>query len=81
MAQSGPPPYDGDESESPARRLVRLLKRHGLDESLRDILQSLEARQRGIQREIRTEVLDRLLEGQPPPTAQELEQARREWQE
>ena len=56
------------------------LKRQDLEESRHDILQSLEARQ-GIQREIRTEVLDRLLEGQPPPTKQELEQAHREWQE
>jgi hypothetical protein len=80
MAQSAPPPHDRDEAESPAKRLVLLLERHGLEESLRDILESLEARRLGSQRETRAEVLGELLEGQPPLTEQELEQARRECQ-
>ena len=80
MAQSASPPYDGDEGESPAKRLVQLLERHGLEGSLRDILQSIEARRQGSQRETRTAVLNELLDGQPALTEQELEQARREWQ-
>jgi hypothetical protein len=80
MAQSAPPPRDRDEAESPAKRLVLLLERHGLEDSLRDILESLEARRLGSQRAIRAEVLGELLEGQAPLTEQELEQARREWQ-
>ena len=80
MAQSASPPYDGDEGESPAKRLVHLLERHGLEDSLRDILQSIEARRQGSQRETRIAVLNELLDGQPALTEQELEQARREWQ-
>lgn len=82
MAQSAPPPRDHDETESPAVRLVELLERHGLENSLRDILEALEARRLGTQRGHRFELLhDFLLDGQPPLTEQELEEARREWQE
>lgn len=38
MAQSAPPPFDEEAGESPAKRLVHLLERHGLEDSLRDIL-------------------------------------------
>lgn len=79
MAQSAPPPFDEEAGESPAKRLVRLLERHGLKASLRDILQSLEASRQGDQRAIRASVLKQLLEGHPALTEQELEQARREW--
>lgn len=82
MAQSAPPPRDRDETESPALQLVELLERHGLENSLRDILEALEARRLGTQRGHRFELLnDFLLDGQPPLTEQELEEARREWQE
>ena len=47
MAQSAPPPHEGDD------------------------------KQLGRQRKTRTELLAKLLEGQPPLTAQELQQARR----
>lgn len=80
MAQSVPPPHDDEEVESPAKRLVLLLERHGLEDSLRDILQSLEASRQDSQRETRAAMLKELLEGQPALTEQELEQARREWQ-
>ena len=80
MAQGAPPPFEEEVGESPAKRLVRLLERHGLEDSLRDILQSLEAHRQSNQREIRATVLKELLEGHSALTEQELEQARREWQ-
>lgn len=80
MAQSAPPPFDEEAGESPAKRLVRLLERHGLEESLRDILRGIEAHRNSSERETRAAVLQELLEGQPALTDEELEQARREWQ-
>ena len=80
MAQSAPPPFEEEAGESPAKRLVRLLERHGLEDSLPDILQSLEANRRSNQREIRATLLKELLAGHPALAEQELEQARREWQ-
>ena len=80
MAQSAPPPFDEETGESPAKRLVRLLERHGLEDGLRDILKSLEEQRQGSQRENRATMLKELLEGHPALTEQELEQARREWQ-
>src|SRR5690606_29811594 len=49
MVQSAPPPFEEEAGESPAKRLVRLLERHGLEDSLRDILQSLEVRRQSNQ--------------------------------
>jgi hypothetical protein len=82
MAQSTFPTDENRDSESPAERLVRLLEQNGLEDGQRNILESLEARRSDQQREIRRQLLDEyLLEGQPPLTQQELEQARRECQE
>jgi hypothetical protein len=82
MAQSTFPTDENRDSESPAERLVRLLEQNGLEDGLRNILESLEARRSDQQRELRRQLLDEyLLEGQPPLTQQELEQARRECQE
>jgi hypothetical protein len=67
--------------ETPAERLVHLLERHGLEESLRAILDSIEARRTEEQHEARLKLLEYLLEGQPPLTEDEIEQARRECQE
>jgi glutamate dehydrogenase/leucine dehydrogenase len=66
---------------SPAEALVRLLERHGLEDSLREILLALEERKKDRQAQARLEVLEHLLEGQPPLTEEEIEAARREWQE
>ncbi|MBN1606309.1 MAG: hypothetical protein JW940_06730 [Polyangiaceae bacterium] len=67
--------------ETPAQALVRLLEEHGLEESLRAILAELESRGRERQQQARREILEYLQEGQPPVTPEELEAARREWQE
>jgi hypothetical protein len=58
--------------ESPAQALVRLLEQHGLEDSLREILASIQARKQERQREARLALLDHLLEGQPPLTDDEL---------
>jgi hypothetical protein len=74
---SAPP----DTSDSPAQRLVHLLEQHGLEDSLRNILASLEANRVGEQAGARQRLLDEfLLDGQEPLTQDELEAARREWQ-
>jgi hypothetical protein len=77
MAQPSDHPH---RDETPAERLVRLLERHGLEESLRAILESLESRRTEDQREARLKLLEYMLEGQPPLTEDEIEQARRECQ-
>jgi hypothetical protein len=69
------------ENESPAQALVRLLERHGLEDSLREILAAVEARKQERQQRARFELLEQLLEGQPPLTAEEIEAAEREWAE
>jgi hypothetical protein len=78
MAQPSdhPQPY-----ETPAERLVHLLERHGLEEGLRAILAAMEADRAEAQHRARLDVLDYLLEGQPPITEDEIEQARRECEE
>src|SRR5262245_1835809 len=77
MAQPSDHPH---RDETPAERLVALLERQGLEEGLRAILETIEARKAGEQREARLKLLEYLLEGQPPLTEEEIEQARREWQ-
>lgn len=83
MAQPSGPPYDANEEATPAERLVRLLEEQGLEDSLRAILDAIEARRASAdeQYHARLELLEWLLEGQAPLTEEELEQARREWQE
>ena len=67
--------------ETPAERLVHLLERHGLEEALRAILKAMEADNAERQRKARLELLEYMLEGQPPITEEEIEQARRECDE
>jgi hypothetical protein len=67
--------------ETPAERLVHLLERHGLEEGLRAILEAMEADRTEQQHKARLELLDYMLEGQPPITEEEIEQARRECEE
>lgn len=69
------------ENESPAQALVRLLEQHGLEGSLREILAAVEAQKQERQQRARFELLEQLLEGQPPLTAEEIEAAEREWAE
>jgi hypothetical protein len=69
-------PFHDD--ETPAERLVTLLEQHGLEESLRLILETMEARRAEQQHEARLELLEYMLDGQPPITEEEIEQARRE---
>jgi hypothetical protein len=69
------------EGESPAQALVRLLERHGLENSLREILAAVEVQKQERQQRARFELLDHLLEGQPPLTAAEIEAGEREWAE
>src|SRR5688500_850546 len=69
------------EGESPAQALVRLLKRHGLENSLREILAASEVQKRERQQRARFELLEHLLEGQPPLTSAEIEAVEREWAE
>ncbi len=64
-----PKPPDSD--ESPAQALVRLLERHGLEDSLREILAAIETRKREGQKKARLALLEHLLEGQPPITEEE----------
>lgn len=78
MAQSTAPTHEPDD-DSPAERLVRLLEEHGLEDGLRNILASLEARRLDEQREVRRRFLDEyLLNGEPPVSLDELALARRE---
>jgi hypothetical protein len=81
MQAHTPVPPGGEElGESPARALVRLLEQHGLEASLREILDSIQARKEERQQKARMELLEHLLEGQAPITEEELQAARREWQ-
>lgn len=66
--------------ESPAQALVRLLERHGLEDSLREILAAMETRKREGQKKARLALLEHLLEGQPPITEEELAAVHDEWQ-
>jgi hypothetical protein len=59
---------------------VRLLERHGLEDSLKEILAAMQARKQESQQKARLEVLEYLLEGQPPITEDELAAVRQEWQ-
>jgi hypothetical protein len=74
-------PKSPDADESPAQALVRLLERHGLEDSLKQILASIQARKQEGQQKARLALLESLLEGQPPITEAELTEIRREWQE
>jgi hypothetical protein len=47
---------------------VRLLERHGLEDSLREILAAMQTRKQESQRKARLDLLEHLLEGQPPIT-------------
>ena len=60
-----------DENDSPALALVRLLEKHGLEDSLREILAALEARKQDRQQKAGLALLEHLLEGQPPLTEDE----------
>jgi hypothetical protein len=73
-------PTPSASDESPAQALVRLLERHGLEDSLKEILAALQARKQESQQKARLEVLEYLLEGQPPITEDELAAVRQEWQ-
>jgi hypothetical protein len=64
-----PKPPESD--ESPAQALVRLLERHGLEDSLREILAAIETRKKEGQKTARLALLEHLLEGQPPITEEE----------
>jgi hypothetical protein len=66
--------------ESPAQELVRLLERHGLEDSLREILNAMEVRKKDRQKQARVALLEHLLEGQPPITEEELAAVQDEWQ-
>jgi hypothetical protein len=66
--------------ESPAQALVRLLERHGLEDSLREILNAIEVRKKDRQKQARLALLEHLLEGQPPITEEELAAVQDEWQ-
>jgi len=69
------------EGESPAQALVRLLERHGLETSLREILAAVEVQKQERQQRARFELLEHLLEGQLPLTSAEIEAGEREWAE
>lgn len=64
--------------ESPAQALVRLLEQHGLEDALRQILEGIQARKQERQQKARLELLEYLLEGQPPLTEEELAAVRDE---
>lgn len=66
--------------ESPAQALVRLLEKHGLEDSLREILGAMETRKKERQKQARLALLEHLLEGQPPITEEELAAVEEEWQ-
>lgn len=74
-------PQPPDPDDSPAQALVRLLEKHGLENSLREILAAIETRKREGQKKARLALLEHLLEGQPPITDEELAAVRDEWQE
>jgi predicted transcriptional regulator len=76
-----PPAVVVDENESPAQALVRLLEQHGLVDRAREILEGHEARRQEKQQQAAREVLEELLQGQPPLTAEEIEAGEREWRE
>lgn len=57
---------------------MRLLEPHGLEDSLKEILAALQARKRESQQKARREVLEYLLEGQPPITEEERAAVRNE---
>jgi hypothetical protein len=61
--------------------LVRLLEHHGLESCLREILAAVEVQKQERQQRARFELLEHLLEGQPPLTAEEIEAGEREWAE
>ena len=71
-----PEPPDSD--ESPAQALVRLLEKHGLEDSLREILAAMQARKQEGRRKARRALLEYLLEGQPPITEDEIAAVRDE---
>ena len=75
MAQPSERPFA---NETPAERLVHLLERHGLEEGLRAILDAMNAERSEEQRKARLELLEYMLEGQPPISEAEIEAARRE---
>jgi hypothetical protein len=64
-------PKPPDPDDSPAQALVRLLEKHGLEHSLREILAAIETRKREGQKKARLALLEHLLEGQPPITEEE----------
>lgn len=64
--------------ESPAPALVRLLEQHGLEDALREILEGIQARKQERQQKARLELLEYLLEGEPPLTEEELAAVRDE---
>jgi hypothetical protein len=66
--------------ESPAQALVRLLERHGLEDSLREILNAIEGHKKDRRKQARLALLGHLLEGQPPITEEELAAVQDEWQ-
>ena len=73
-------PNPPDSDESPAQALVRLLERHGLEDSLKEILAAIQTRKQDGQQRARLALLEHLLEGQPPITEDELAAVRQEWQ-
>jgi hypothetical protein len=80
MAQPSERP---DTEPTPAEGLVRLLDEHGLEDSLRAIVEAMEARRANDEQRhrARIELLEWMLEGQPPITEEEIERARRECEE
>jgi hypothetical protein len=78
--ETGREPLSSDRDETPAQALVRLLEQLGLADSARELLEELEKRRRDRREAAGREVLAYLLEGNAPPTAEELETVRREWQ-
>ncbi|HEV8246441.1 MAG TPA: hypothetical protein VGP93_11765 [Polyangiaceae bacterium] len=75
----GPAARSSERDETPVQALARLLEHHGLSDSAREMLEELEKRRRQRQIEGQRQVLDELMEGEPPFTPEELEAARREW--
>ena len=67
--------------ETPAEHPVSLLERNGLEVIVSDILKAVAANKAEEQHKARLVLLDYLLEGQPPITEEEIEQARRECEE
>ena len=59
---------------------MRLLEQHGLEDSLREILSSIEIRKREGRKAARLALLEHLLEGEPPITEEELAAVQDEWQ-